>query len=167
MTSQSAPIGGRPSGEIIGVFDNRQEALQAREAIASSGIPTQQVLIDNARASSALSQADQKARGTTTGGKAGLLVGGFYGGVLGIIASVIVPFWVQGIEFNSTANRLLLLALTIAGAVIGYISGNQTLAAQKQEQKENPSAPTAFRLLINGSEDEIAQARRVLNETAA
>lgn len=165
MNSQSM----QPNGEVIGVFDDRQSALKVQKAIASSGIPTQKVSIDTPPSSggSAIAQASEKARGTTWGGEAGILIGGFYGGVIGIIVGVIVPFWVDGIGLNSASNRLLLLGLTLAGAVIGFIYGNQALAAQKKKQKENPSMLTAFRVVVNGSQDEIAQARRVLNETNA
>ncbi len=160
----------QPNGETIGVFDDRQSALKVQTAIASSGIPTQKISIDNSLSANDLGsvQTLEKARGTTTGGKAGLLVGGFYGGVIGIITSVIVPYWVDGISLNSPANRLLLAGITLGGAAIGFVYGNRALAIQKQKQTENPSASTSFRLVVSGSQDEIAQARRVLlNEMSA
>lgn len=150
-----------PNGEVIGIYNDRASASEILQAIASSGIPDQKVSIDD----HVTYEGKLKAMGTTTGGEAGFLLGAFYGGILAMAAATTTPV-LMNIPANSTFNRLLILGFTIVGGVVGLISGKQAYAKQSKEQKQksDPSIPRQFRVVVQGSQDEVEQAKSVVRD---
>ncbi|NJL86099.1 MAG: hypothetical protein HC886_09135 [Leptolyngbyaceae cyanobacterium SM1_1_3] len=82
MTSQTIDSG------VIATFNNRQEAVKAKEAIVAAGISSQKVVIDGYTKP----RAQVAALGTTAGGAAGIWLGLGYGGVIGIIVAAVLSF---------------------------------------------------------------------------
>ena len=163
MTSQTAaPNVDAPSGEVIGVYNDRRSAQKIQQAIASAGISKQNVMVDDH-----ISPSTQvEALATTSGPEAGFWIGAFYGGVVGLVIALTAPFVVEGMAVNSTSSRLLILGATVVGGLLGLLFGKQIYAAQPkgQKQKSDPSIPRTFRVVVNGSKDEIEQAKGVVRD---
>jgi hypothetical protein len=163
MTSQTvAPNVDAPPGEVIGIYDDRQSAQKIRQAIASAGISDQNVLVDDHVSPSS----HLEALATTSGPEAGLLIGAFYGGVVGLVIALSAPFVVDGMAVDSSSSRLLILGATVVGALLGWLFGQRIYSAQPkgQKQKSDPSIPRTFRVVVDGSRDEIQQAKKVVRD---
>ncbi|MBD0335159.1 MAG: hypothetical protein ICV62_06705 [Cyanobacteria bacterium Co-bin13] len=150
----------REPGEVIGVFNNHRGALQLKEAIQAAGVSAQKVEIDDRV--SPLNQI--YALGTTTGGQAGLLIGAAYGGILGILFVFLVLVPLSGATDYSNISPLSIYLFTLVGAVVGWASGKGLRAnAPREEQiKGNPNVPRNFRVVVNGSEDEVQRAHQAM-----
>ena len=161
MTSEVPSV---KNDKIVGAFKTEQEANEVRSAIKSAGIADDKLSIEGFIDP----EAQISAIGTTTGGEAGLLLGGLYGSFLGILAATSVPYWTD-IAANSGFNRLLVLAITVAGALIGLIAGKQAMQRQsvKQKRKGDQTIPRSFCIVVDGSKSEIEQARRVVKQSSA
>ncbi|MBD2234298.1 hypothetical protein [Phormidium tenue] len=148
--------------ETIAVFSSRQEANQAKQAIQASGLNGQQILIDD----NIPADIELAAQGTTTGREAGFLMGITLGGILGLIATIIVVYQVTGDYPASVASRLAVFASAIAGGVFGAGAGRTLQASQpaRQQMKGNPSLPREYRLIVKGSQDEVRQAQQALGQ---
>lgn len=163
MTSQTvAPNVDAPSGEVIGVYDDRQSAQKIQQAIASAGISKQKVLVDDHISPST----HLEALATTSGPEAGLLIGAFYGGVVGLVLALTAPFLIDGMAVNSASSRWLILGATVVGGLLGLLFGKQIYDAQPkgQQQKSDPSIPRTFRIVVNGSKSEIEQAKGIVRD---
>ena len=148
--------------KIVGAFKTQQEANDIISAIQEAGVPKAKLSVEGFIDP----EAQIEAIGTTTGGEAGFLLGGLYGSFAGILAATSIPYWTD-IAANSGTNRLVILGITAAGALIGAIAGKQTRDAQSpnQKQKSNPKMPRNFCVVVDGSEDEIKQAREVVKRS--
>ncbi len=163
MTSQTvAPNVDAPAGETIGIYNDRQSAQKIRQAIASAGISKQNVLVDDHISPST----HLEALSTTSGPEAGFLIGAFYGGVVGLVIVLTAPFLVEGMAVDSTSSRLLILGATVVGGLLGLLFGKQIYDAQpkEQRQKSDPSIPRTFRIVVQGSQDEIEQAKGIVRD---
>jgi hypothetical protein len=148
--------------EIIAVFNQRSEADSAKKTLENSGIASQKIVVDDH-----VEPYNQvAAMGTTVGGEAGLLVGAFYGGVVGVIAVVIASVWTTGQYTVSTPEQLAVVGFTIAGAVVGALSGKGLRMAQPagQKIKGNPDIPRRFRVMVEGSPNDVVQAQQALGQ---
>ncbi|WOD39210.1 hypothetical protein [Nodosilinea sp. E11] len=145
---------------VVAVFDTRREADQAKQTVQASGLEGQRISIDD-HVSPSIQVA---AQGTTVGGQAGLLMGAALGGVVGLIATIIVAFWVTGGYPDSSISRLAILGSTIAGAFFGAPLGKTLQAKQPADQKSkgNPDVPRQFRLVVEGSQEDVRQAKQAL-----
>jgi len=150
--------------EVIAIFKNRSEADNAKQAIQNSGIAPQQIMIDD----HVEPYIQVAAMGTTVGGEAGLLVGAFYGGVVGVIAVVIASVWTTGQYTVSTFEQLAVVGFTIAGAVVGALAAKGIRNAQPAGQmiKGNPDMPRRFRVMIEGSTNDVQQAQQAIGQPA-
>ncbi len=149
---------------VIAVFNSRQEADQAKQTIEDADL-RQRISIDD-HVSPSIQVA---ALGTTTGGQAGFLMGAVLGGCLGLIATIIVAFWLTGGYPNSNTSRIAVVASAIVGAFFGGSLGKAMLAMQPADQKikGNPYASRQFRLMVEGNRDEIRRAQQALGQPVA
>ncbi len=149
---------------VIAVFGSRQEADQAKQAIQDADLRQRISIDDHVSLSTQLA-----AQGTTVGGQAGFLMGAFFGGCLGLIATIIAAHWFTGGYPTSNTSRLVVVASAIAGAFFGGSLGKAMLAMQPADQKikGNPYAPRQFRLLVEGNRDEIRRAQQALGQPVA
>jgi hypothetical protein len=147
---------------VIAVFKNWNEANQAKQTLEASGLEAPKISIDD----NVSPYVQVGAQGTTTGGEAGLLLGAFYGGVLGVIAATIVSVWTTGGYVNSNSYRLLVIGLAIAGGIFGALvaKGIRQQQGVAQKMKSNPDIPRRFRLLVEGSVNDIQQAQQALGQ---
>lgn len=150
--------------EIVAVFSNRQEANQAKQAIQASGLNAQQIVIDDELPT----DIEVAAQGVTTGREAGFLMGITLGGILGLIATIIIVYQLTGDYPSSLASRLAVFASAIAGGVFGAGAGRTLQARQpaRQQMKGNPNLPREFRLIVEGSQDEVRRAQEALGQPA-
>jgi hypothetical protein len=148
----------------IAVFNTRQEANQAKQAVQALGLNEQQIFIDDQVSPSI----EVAAQGTTTGGQAGFWMGLFLGGVVGLIATIIGSFWLTGDYPHSATSRFLVIGSAIAGAIFSSLVAKGLRASQPAEQKikGNPNVPRQFRLMIAGSQDDIRRAQEALGQPA-
>jgi hypothetical protein len=148
--------------EVIAIFNQRSEADKAKQAIQNSGLAPQQVMIDDH-----VDPYNQvAAMGTTVGGEAGLLVGAFYGGVVGVLAVVIASVWTTGQYTVSTFEQLAVIGFAGAGAVVGALAAKGLRTAQPAGQmaKGNPDVPRRFRVLVEGNTNEVQQAQQAVGQ---
>jgi hypothetical protein len=159
MTAQSMQ-----TRETVAVFSSRQEANQAKQAVQASGLNEQQVFIDD-QVSPSIQVA---AQGTTTGGQAGLWMGIFLGGVVGLIATILGSFWLTGDYPHSAASRFVVVGSAIAGGIFssGVAKGLRARQPASQKIKGNPNVPRQFRLMVAGSQDDIRRAQEALGQPA-
>ncbi|MGG6241667.1 hypothetical protein ACQ4N7_23835 [Nodosilinea sp. AN01ver1] len=160
MTAQTMQA--RQNREIVAVYGSRREADQAKKAIQDSGITGQRVYIDDH-----VSPTTQVyAQGTTVGGQAGFFAGGFLGGALGVVITIIAVFQMTGDYPHSNLSRLMVLGFTLAGAVFGALVGKGLRDSQPIDQKikGDPDLSRQFRLIVEGNNDELRQARQALNQ---
>lgn len=162
MTSQSVrpdQPSMRSKDEIIANYNNRQSAQKVQEAIESAGLPIDKVAIDDRTSL----RSKLEAMGTITGGAAGFWMGAFYGGVLGVIIVPILAYWNESMYANSNFNRLLILGLTVGGAVLGAFTGKAAFEAQPQEQKDktDPNASNIFRVVVRAPESSLGDVREI------
>ena len=149
--------------KVIAIFEDWNAASKAKQAIQNAGLAAQKVSIDD----HIDPYVQVASMGTTVGRQAGTLLGAFYGGVLGVIFATIESTWVHGQMDVSPFNQLAVVAFTVAGALIGSISGQRFRMAELPARKEvgNPDIPRRFRIVINsGNPDEIAQAQQALGQ---
>ncbi|MFQ4137895.1 hypothetical protein PGN35_016385 [Nodosilinea sp. PGN35] len=159
MTTQIAQ-----TRETVAVFNSRQEASQAKQAVQASGLSDRQISIDDH-----VSPGIQVlAQGTTTGGQAGFWMGLFLGGIVGLIATIIAAAWLTGGSPHSAFSRFVVIGSAIAGSIFGAAVGKGLRATQPASQKmqDNPNAPRQFRLMVAGSRDEIRRAQQALGQPA-
>ena len=162
--SMTAEVPSVKNDKIVGAFKTQQEANNVRSKIEELGIESSKLSVEGFIDP----EAEIGAIGTTTGGEAGLLLGGLYGSFIGILAATAVPYWTD-IAANSGFNRLLILGITAAGALIGLIAGKQALKGQplRQQQKGDPGIPRSFCVVVNGSASEIEKSRQVVEKSSA
>ncbi|MGB3200127.1 MAG: hypothetical protein WBA99_04445 [Nodosilinea sp.] len=148
--------------EVIAVYDSRREADQAKQAIQNSGLMGQQVYIDDHVSPSV----QVYALGTTVGGQAGFLMGGFFGGALGVIVTIMAVFQMTGDYPHTNLSRLMVIGFSIAGAVLGALVAKGLRASQPitEKTKGNPDVARRFRLVVEGNSDELIKARKALNQ---
>jgi len=149
--------------EVIAVYETRREADQAKKSIQDSGVMGQRIYIDD-HVSPTVQVA---AQGTTVGGQAGFFMGAFLGGVIGLIATIIITFWMTGDYLSTNVTRLAVIGSAIAGAVFGASVGKAIRAKQPAEEvsKGNPDLPRQYRLIVEGSQEEVRQAQQAVGQT--
>jgi hypothetical protein len=145
--------------ELIAVFSSRNEADQAKRLVQASGLTGQQVFIDDQVAPGI----QVAAQGTTTGAEAGFVMGIFLGGILGLIATIIIAFWLTGGYPDSAASKFVVVGSAIAGGIFGAIRGKALWARQPATQKMQSKAHQ-FRLIIAGSQADVRQAQQALGQ---
>lgn len=164
-TTMTTEVPSVKNDKIVGAFRTREEANHVRSAIVDS----KSVADDKVSVEGFIDpEAQIGAIGTTTGGEAGFLLGGLYGSFVAILVSTSVPYWTD-IAANSGFNRLLIVGITLAGALIGWIAGKQAMKAQsvRQKQKGNPDIHRSFCVVVDGSDREIERARQVVKSSGA
>ncbi|MDB9525608.1 hypothetical protein PN498_06385 [Oscillatoria sp. CS-180] len=146
-------------GEIA-VFNNWNEAQKAKTKLERSELSLRNLKVEG----EITPYEEVSAMGTTVGAEAGILLGAFLGGSLGVIFVSIVSTWLHGGIINSPFNQASIVVFTIAGAVLGVISGNRIRAnaKPKQKQKGNPNVPRRFQLTADASTEDLAKAREML-----
>lgn len=160
MTAQTMQA--RQNREVIAVYGSHREADQAKKAIQDSGITGQRIYIDDHVSPTV----QVYAQGTTVGGQAGFLVGGFLGGALGLIVTIIAVFQMTGDYPHSNLSRFMVIGFAIAGAILGSLVGKGLRDSQPIDQKTkgDPDLARRFRLIVEGNSDELRQARQALNQ---
>lgn len=146
--------------EIIGNFGTRQEAQNFKQAVESAGISGDSVMIND----DVTVYNEVAALGTTVGSEAGLLLGAFYGGTVGVILAVIQGFYIP--TDTLLPGQLTIAVLTLVGAVVGAIAAKRIRSSHlpAQKTKGNPDIPRHFRVEVAGSNDDIERARQVMVE---
>lgn len=146
--------------EIIGNFSTRQEAQDFKQAVESAGISGDSVTIND----EVTVYNEVAAQGTTVGSEAGLVLGAFYGGTVGVILAIIQGFYIP--TDTLLPGQLIIAMLTLAGAVVGVIAAKRIRSSYLPEQstKGNPDIPRRFRVEVSGSDDDINQVRQVMVE---
>jgi hypothetical protein len=149
----------------IAVYDNLSAAQQAQQSLEQANLSLQNVRIEG----DISDYETVAAMGTTVGAEAGLLIGAFFGGTLGILFFTLYSTLVYGELVNTNVGRIAIIGLAIAGSLLGVLVGNRVRSAHlpNQNQKGNPNAPRRFRLLAAGHTDDIAKAAEVLGQTAS
>ncbi|MBW4462726.1 MAG: hypothetical protein KME47_21185 [Nodosilinea sp. WJT8-NPBG4] len=150
--------------EIVAVFKTRQEADRAKQAIQAAGLNGQKISIDD----SIPADLQLAAQGTTMGREAGLLMGFTLGGIVGLIATIIIVFQLTGEYPSSAASRIAIFASAIAGGIFGAGAGRTLQARQpaRQQMKGNPNLPREYKLVVEGNKDEVRQAQQALGQPA-
>jgi hypothetical protein len=148
----------------IAVFDNFNAAQKAKDLLQRSELALQNLRIDG----DINTYEEVAAMGTTVGPEAGLLLGAFYGGTLGVIFVAIFSTLIHGGVILTQFNQLAVVGFAIAGAAIGVISGNRLRSAKLPEQKTkgNPDVPRRFQLMVEGSAENISRAKEMLGQPA-
>jgi len=148
--------------ELIAVFSSRSEADQAKQLIQASGLTGQQIFIDDQVAA----DIQVATQGTTTGPEAGFVMGIFLGGTLGLIATIIITFWLTGDYPDSAASKLVVVGSAIAGGIFGIGWGKALRASQPgaQKMKSNANRSRQFRLIVEGSQENVRQAQQALGQ---
>ena len=146
--------------EIIGNFSTRREAQDFKQAVESAGISGDSVMIND----DVTVYNKVAAQGTTVGPEAGLVLGAFYGGTVGVILAIVQGFYIP--TDTLLPGQLIIAVLTLVGAVVGAIAAKRIRSNHLPEQKTkgNPDIPRRFRVEVAGSENDINQARRVMVE---
>ena len=150
----------------VAIFDNRNAAEQAKSLLQKQ----EDLSLSNISIKGEMDVYEEvDAMGTTVGPEAGLLVGAFIGGVVGVIFVSIYSTLVYGDLANTTFNQFSIVAFTIAGAIFGTLSGKRIRDAKlpAQKQKGNPYEPRRFQLLIEGDDDSMNQACQLLGYPTA
>ncbi|MGB3768604.1 MAG: hypothetical protein WA947_18770 [Phormidesmis sp.] len=163
-TTMTTEVPSVKNDKIVGAFKTQDEANYVRSEIESAGISSKNLSVEGFIDP----EAQIGAIGTTTGGEAGLLLGGLYGSFIGILAATSVPYWTD-IAANSGSNRLLILGITAVGALIGWVAGKKELEGEsvRQKQKSDPGIPRSFCVVVDGSPSEIDRARQVVEKSSA
>jgi hypothetical protein len=149
----------------IAVFDNRNAAEKAKSILQQAELSLQNISIQG----EIDPYEEVAAMGTTVGAEAGLLIGAFMGGTIGLIAYSIYSTQLYGELVNTPFNQLFVAAFTIAGAIFGVISGNRIRSSKlpQQKQKGNPDVPRRFQLLVEGTQENLAKAQEMLGYPAS
>ncbi len=163
-TTMTTEVPSVKNDKIVGAFKTQEEANYVRSEIESAGINGKKLSVEGFIDP----EAQIGAIGTTTGGEAGLLLGGLYGSFVGTLAATSVPYW-TGIAADSGFNRLLILGITVAGALIGWSAGKKELESEsvRQKKKSDPGIPRSFCVVVDGSASEIDRARQVVKKSSA
>jgi len=144
----------------IATFDNFNAAQKAKQLLQESELALRSLSIDG--------EIDNyeklAAMGTVVGAEAGIIIGAFYGGTLGIIAVSMVSTLLNGAVINSPLNYGLITGFTIAGGLVGAIAGNRIRSNSLPEQKTkgNVDAPRRFQLIVEGQSSDITKAQEML-----
>lgn len=160
MTAQTMQT--RQNREVVAVYDTRREADQAKKAIQDSGLMGRQVYVDDHVSPSV----QVYAQGTTVGGQAGFFMGSFLAGALGLIATIIISFQMTGTYPHSNLSRFIVIGCAIAGGIFGSLVGKGLRDSQPitEKTKGDPDLARQFRLVVEGNNDELRQARQALNQ---
>ena len=150
----------QPKLQEIAVFDNLTTAQNAKQTLSQSDLDLNGVEING----DINSYEKLAAVGTVVGGEAGLLVGLFYGGTLGVIAVLVVATLITGEVQNSALHYAVIAAFALAGALFGYILSQRIRADHLPvgATKGNPDVPRRFKLFVEGSPEEISKAKDML-----
>lgn len=149
----------------IAVFDNYSEAQQAQKKLQEAEVSLRSISIEG----DINAYEEVAAMGTTVGKEAGILLGAFFGGIVGVIFVSIVSTWSHGEVINSTFNQTSVLALTVIGGFVGAIAGNRYRSAKlpQQKQKGNPNVPRRYQIIAEGDSENLAKAGEILGYSAS
>jgi hypothetical protein len=160
MTAQSVQDQPNLLQQEIAVFDNLNAAQKAEALLRNSDFDLGDITIKG----DINAYEEVAAMGTTVGAEAGLLLGAFLGGSLGILVVSILSTVIYGNLATTSLTQLSTLGFIAAGALVGAIAGQRIrqnhLPAQKQ--KGNPDVPRRFQLQVEGSKESLAQAKEAL-----
>ena len=161
MKSQvtSSQVTVSPKGEVVKVYKDRNSAMELKQAVESAGVS--RVLIDD----HITPEAQVESLGVTSGAQAGFLLGTFYAGLLSILAATSAVYWLN-VSANSTFTRLIIVGLSLGGGIVGLIAGKRNYDAQPvdQKQKSDPSIPRTFRVVVDGSQEDVNKAKDVVRD---
>lgn len=149
----------------LAVFDNLNAAEKAKELLQKA-----EVSLQNIRIEGDINRYEEVAAlGTTVGPEAGLLIGGFFGGTLGVILFSIYSTMAYGELVNTNFGRLMIAVLAIGGALAGILFGNRLRAGEPldEKQKGNPNIPRRFQLMGVGSPENLTKAGEILGYPAS
>lgn len=158
VTSSQVTVSSK--GEVVKVYKDRNSAMELKQAVESAGVS--RVLIDD----HITPEAELESLGVTSGPQAGFLLGTFYGGMLSILAATSAVYWLDSVSANSTFTRLIIVGLSLGGGIVGLIAGKRNYDAQPiaQKQKSDPSIPRTFRVVVDGSTDDVNKAKSVVRD---
>lgn len=149
----------------LAVYDNYPAAQKAQNTLEQADLSLQNVRIEG----DINRYEEVAAMGTTVGPEAGLLIGAFLGGVIGILFFSVYSTVAYGELVNTNFGRIAIIGLAIAGSVLGVLIGNRVRAAKlpEQKQKGNPNVPRRFQLIVVGNSEDIDKAGEVLGQPAS
>ncbi|RZM75240.1 hypothetical protein [Leptolyngbya iicbica] len=166
MTAQTTQQRPTTQTQQLAVFDNRQAAEAAQNLLHEQ----EDLSLSNISIEGDINTYEEvAAMGTTVGPEAGLLIGAFSGGVVGVVFVAIYSTIAYGDLVNTTFNQFSIVAFIAAGAIFGLFTGNRIRNAQlpAQKQKGNPDVPRRFQLMVEGDAEALNQAREVLGYPTA
>ncbi len=164
--------------QVIGVFPNCEAAVQALEQLVLSGYLLKKVILvgkDSApneqsidvEIMSALINRDRAGAITGVAGlRIGLAIGKLWGGLIGLLLGlgIVALLGVEQIGLAPAVGFTLLCGgiCTVAGGIIGAL--NRLRISKKQASKYREQVACGnYLLIVNGTKDEIKQAKCLLN----
>lgn len=149
----------------VAVFDSWNAAQKAMDILQKADVSLRNISIEG----DIDPYEEVAAMGTTVGAEAGLLIGAFFGGTIGIIFDSIYSTLVYGELVNTSFQQLAIVVLTIVGAIFGVLAGNRLRSAKlpQQKQKGNPDVPRRFQLMVEGSPENLSKAGELLGYPAS
>lgn len=160
MTAQSVQDQPNLLQQEIAVFDNFNAAQKAEALLKNSDFDLSNITIEGEISA----YEEIAAMGTTVGAEAGLLLGAFLGGSVGIVAVSMLSTVIYGDLATTPLTQFSTIGFIVGGGLVGAIAGQRIrqnhLPAQKQ--KGNPDVPRRFQLWVEGSEENLAQAKEAL-----
>ena len=166
MTAQTTQQRPPTHTQELAVFDNRQAAEAAQNLLQQQA----DLSLSDIRIQGDINTYEEvAAMGTTVGPEAGLLIGAFSGGIVGVVFVAIYSTLAYGDLVNTPFNQLSIVAFTLAGAIFGIFTGNRIRNAQlpAQKQKGNSEVPRRFQLMAEGNAEALTQARECLGYPTA
>jgi hypothetical protein len=166
MTAQTTQQRPPTQTQELAVFDNRQAAEAAQNLLQQQA----DLSLSDIRIQGDINTYEEvAAMGTTVGPEAGLLIGAFSGGIVGVVFVAIYSTLAYGDLVNTPFNQLSIVAFTLAGAIFGIFTGNRIRNAQlpAQKQKGNSEVPRRFQLMVEGDAEALTQARECLGYPTA
>ncbi|NJK70609.1 MAG: histidine kinase [Microcoleus sp. SU_5_3] len=173
-----ADTSGRASGRhkrAVGVFSTRRETEQALTELRSAGFDMNRVSViakdaDSKGEIAGIDVKDSTDNKADEGATKGALTGGALGGLTGLLVGLgllaipgIGPIMLAGAEATAIATTLAGTALgATAGGLIGALTGLGIPEAEAKAYSDRV-ARGDYLVLLNGSEEEVATAERILS----
>lgn len=166
MVGQATKQRSNNRAQELAVFDNRNAAEQAKNMLQQQ----EDLSLRDIRIEGDIDPYEEvAAMGTTVGPEAGLLIGAFLGGIVGVIFVAVYSTIAYGELVNTSFNQLSVIALAVGGAIFGVLTGNRVRNAKlpAQKQKGNPNVPRRFQLMVEGDDAALNRAHELLGHPTA
>jgi len=159
---------------VIGTFPSREAAGRALDQLILSGFPVAQVFLlghDSPQPNSSFLPSDSfgTITGTATGLKKGMVLGNFIGGTTGLLlgAGLIALPGVGQLMLSSAIAFVLLSGgiCTAAGGLTGALIG-LGLTSEQAKQYSQQVSKGSFLVVVEGTDQDIDRARRLLKKSA-